>query len=110
MLPISAKDVTFIITNIDRISNSRSPLYIPLYPDPVPIHILKTIYPKPKLACQLAIVVIFTSPQHQVLLIQVDEASHLLRWPCICNNFLNPNVRLGIHGTIDEFELVEIIE
>lgn len=108
--PISTKDVAFIIADVNGIANFESPFDISFDLYPIPVHILNTINPKSKFACNFAIVVVLATPQHQIFLIKTDKVCNFLRRLGICNNFFYPNIRFCIHRAGDKFQLVKIIK
>jgi hypothetical protein len=104
------KNYAFIVAIIDGIAETRNALDIAFNFDPIPMHFLDIIDPKARLARHFIIVVVVSTPQHEILIIQVQEGADLLCWLCICDDFLYPNVRLCAHRSIQEPQLIEIVE
>lgn len=107
MLP---EDVTLFIAIIDSMSHTRNILDSSFDFDPVPMHVLNTINPKSRLIGVLSIVIIIASPEHQILLVDVDEVCYLFRRFYVSDDLLDPDIRFCAHWTIQEPQLVKIIK
>lgn len=107
MLP---EDVTLITAKVDSMSHAWNILSISFDFDPVPVHILNAIHPKSRLIGVLTIVIVIASPEHQILLVDVDEVCYLFCGFYVSDDLLDPDIRFCAHWTIQEPKLVEIVE
>jgi hypothetical protein len=99
-----------IIAIIDSISYSRNKFNISFDFDPIPVHFLHIINPKTWLARNFIIVIVISTPKHQIFLIEIDKSASFLGRFGIGDDLFNPNIGFGAHRSIQKPQLVKIIE
>ena len=107
MLP---ENVALFTAIVDSMSQAWNVLHSPFDFDPVPVHVLNAIHPKSRFVGVLSIVIVIASPEHQVLLIDVDEVCYLFGRLHVSDDLLDPNIGFGAHWAVQEPQLVKIVK
>lgn len=107
---VLAKDIAFITAKIDGIAEVWQTIDGSLYFDPIPLNLLYVVNPEPWFTGRPIVEIVLSAPQQQIFFIEVDKSAYFFGRFCVCDNLLDPYIRLCAHRSIQKSELIEIVK